>query len=242
MDDHNRRNIEKHSTPDSVAAYGEAVEEGLEDDEAAAILRYFSDTDATVLDIGCGGGRTTHVLRKIGYEVVGFDVSTPMVHEAQSHVSGVPLLIADVTAMGFQAETFEYALFPYNGLDLLYPEQKRHEALREIYRVLKPGGVFIFSARNAWNLPPLEPPFSVRDLGYALLLLAYRLVSNMFANHYRETSIGIRYGDWDEDGVSYFINPFEQKQQLRDHGFKVLDVIGGTFSSNPHYVAWKPLQ
>lgn len=238
--EYDQDNIELHSLPESVEAYSQYVEEGLEDDEATAVARYFSKAGARVLDLGCGAGRTTLPLKNLGFSVIGVDVSKPMVHEARSRVSNTPFLTADAASLAFEDETFDYVIFSYNGLDLLRPEKKRHEALQEIYRVLKPGGIFVFSSRNTWGLPSLLSSFSWRTVPQLVFTLGYRLVSGTLTKHYREAEVGIRTGDWDAEGISYFINPEEQKRQLRDHGFELIDTIGRYFGYNLHYVAWKP--
>lgn len=241
-EDYDTLNNALHSRPESVTAYRQAVDHGLKDDEAAAIIRYFAEDGARVLDIGCGAGRTTGPLAELGFDVVGIDVSEPMVHEAQSLVPNVPFITSDVSALGFHDAVFEYALFSYNGLDLLWPEQKRHNALREIYRVLKPGGIFIFSTRNAWHLPAVNSPFDLRSWVHSVLLAGYRLLTDRFTTHYKETNVGLWTSDWNAQGVSYFSNPIAQKQQLRDHGFQVLDILGGYFATDLHFVTWKPVE
>ena len=80
------------------------------------------------------------------------------------HARGVPQALRqlagqrELRALGchedaqFHDGEFDVVMFSYNGLDCLDPES-RLVALREISRVLKPGGVFIFSAHNTRALP-----------------------------------------------------------------------------------------
>jgi len=50
--------------------------------------------------------------------------------------------LGDATDLEFDAETFDYALFSYGGIDAIRPEKRRERAFEEIKRVLKPNGIF----------------------------------------------------------------------------------------------------
>lgn len=52
----------------------------------------------------------------------------------------------------FGDASFDAVVFSFNGIDYLAPNEKRHQCLRECHRVLKPGGVFIFSSHNPQSL------------------------------------------------------------------------------------------
>ncbi|MBU7044641.1 MAG: methyltransferase domain-containing protein [Theionarchaea archaeon] len=100
--------------------------------------------ESEVLDIGCGTGYTAcKIAQKYNSHVVGIDISEDMIVKAQEraqqhHLKSIELHIADVFDLPFQNETFD-AVIMESVLNLL-PDEKR-EALVEIVRVLKPGGV-----------------------------------------------------------------------------------------------------
>lgn len=97
-----------------------------------------------VLDVGCGGGVTAQGLALEGFTVVGVDPSLGAIAEATRHADGV----------SFAVSTGEVLPFPDDGFDaVLCTEVLEHVSnpaavVAEIGRVLRPGGVFLFSTPN----------------------------------------------------------------------------------------------
>jgi ubiquinone/menaquinone biosynthesis C-methylase UbiE len=237
-------NVASYFEQECVDAYAELNDHGLIWRETQATQRYFTRSDAAVLDIGCGTGRTTGPLSEMGFDVVGVDLSEPMTREARSLVADATFVTGDATELGFRDETFDYALFSFNGIDLLYPEDERHAALSEIHRVLNPGGIFIFSARNAWAYPvPSRDERSPWPWLRAMLEVGRDFLRRQVTSYYDHNAyVGTWTRNWEEYGVSYFICPPLQRRQLKNHDFEVLDVLGGYFANHLHYVARKPVK
>ena len=104
--------------------------------------------NSKILDFGCGSGRTTEVLRGRGHDTTGVDFSFAMLKTARSDGRDIPYIAGDASSLSFQDMLFDVVLFSYNGIDCIYPHKQRLKALQEIKRVLKPGGLFIFSSHN----------------------------------------------------------------------------------------------
>src|SRR6202035_763103 len=101
-----------------------------------------------LLDIGIGGGRTTPFLLEISTDYTGIDYSAPLVDRAKEKFKLDSIFQCDVRDMRrFADETFDFVLFSFNGLDYV-SHQGRLKALAEIHRVLKSGGIFMFSSHN----------------------------------------------------------------------------------------------
>ncbi|WP_433330655.1 class I SAM-dependent methyltransferase [Spirillospora sp. CA-294931] len=96
--------------------------------------------DATILDVPCGGGLTFKTLRAPKHYVAA-DLSPTMLARARKnahrHNATVTLVQADITKLPFPDATFDTCV-TYNGLHCL-PDPA--SALRELARVLRPGGV-----------------------------------------------------------------------------------------------------
>ena len=217
------------TTGDAVARYtGRISDSELFPQERKAITRYFTDTDASVLDVGCGVGRISHLLHERGYDVTGVDVSEPMVEKARSLFPEITFRVEDIRGTSFDSKSFDYIVFSYYGLDYVLPKAERVKALREIYRLLKPAGILVFSSHNSWYVG--------RDV--AELYLSEKNRDRIFSRRKIES---VPLGEVE----IYLSNPIHQWLQLRKCGFTLLDVVGKRdgflrfFERDPHYIAKK---
>lgn len=87
-----------------------------------------------VLDAGGGTGRVAAQLRPLVGELVLLDQSLPMLHQAQT--KGLDPLRGDVTRMPFPDASFDRVVV----VDALHHFMHPQEAIRDLWRVLKPGG------------------------------------------------------------------------------------------------------
>jgi SAM-dependent methyltransferase len=125
--------------------------------ELEIIRRHFPAAPARILDLGCGAGRTTVGLESRGYDVEAIDLSQDLVEEAQQRVTRSRVHLMDARHLAFSDNSFDAALFSFNGLDCVYPTAERLRVLAEVHRVLRPGGIFYYSGHNglgAWYPRP----------------------------------------------------------------------------------------
>lgn len=222
-----------------VELFAQGAHDGLFDVERRAIESHFSRDDATVLDLGCGTGRTTTVLDRMGFDVVGVDVSEPMIQRARSLFPDIDFHVGDASDLQFGDERFEYVLFSFNGLDYLQPEGERYVALREIWRVLSSGGTFVFSSHNSFYLLPANPNSLSGYLHVARFWLRNALDGNILSRYKDDV-----YSDKPID--TYYISPLGQRRQLKQCGFEPVDVLhkdalpSANLDPWPYYVAEKP--
>jgi tellurite methyltransferase len=101
-----------------------------------------------VLDAGCGSGRNLVYFMREGFDVCGVDVSPDAVAHVRSLARALAPLLPEenfrrepVERMSFEDESFD-AVLSSAVLHFASDEAHWHAMMREMWRVLKPGGIF----------------------------------------------------------------------------------------------------
>jgi ubiquinone/menaquinone biosynthesis C-methylase UbiE len=137
----------------AVRHYTGAVKRvGLWESEKIFFATYFKRSDR-ILDLGCGAGRTTFGLWRGGYRnISGADLSAEMVRSARKTAEKARIPIgfveADARSLPFGDKEFDSCVFSFNGLMQIPGRSDRVRAMKEVRRVLKPGGMFIFTTHD----------------------------------------------------------------------------------------------
>jgi ubiquinone/menaquinone biosynthesis C-methylase UbiE len=98
----------------------------------------------TVLDLGTGTGTIAHAISPQVKDVIGVDISEDMLSEAQKHnrSTNIQFLRGDIRDLPFLDNSFTKVTARMVFHHLIRGLKK---AVKEVYRVLKPGGIFCLS-------------------------------------------------------------------------------------------------
>jgi len=99
------------------------------------------------LDLGCGHGDFTNELYKLGAKIQGLDFSVKLINYARKNHSDITFYLSDVRKTPFKRNTFDIVvanlvIHYFKGLKPVF---------KEVSRILKPGGLFIFSMHHPVN-------------------------------------------------------------------------------------------
>jgi 2-polyprenyl-6-hydroxyphenyl methylase/3-demethylubiquinone-9 3-methyltransferase len=100
------------------------------------------------VDIGCGGGFMSEALAARGAKVTGIDPSAPAVAAARAHAAENGLSIDYREGAGERLPFADASLDCAVIVDVLEHLNDPEETLREVRRVLKPGGFLLFDTLN----------------------------------------------------------------------------------------------
>ncbi len=143
-------------------------------------------SDTQVLDLCCGSGQTTQLLAKLSQNVTGLDASPKSLQRARQNVPSASYVQAFAESMPFADNLFD-VVHTSVALHEMQPQQLR-KIINEVYRVLKPGGVFtlidfhtptnpifwpgvsvfllLFETETAWELLKTDLPGLLAETGF----------------------------------------------------------------------------
>src|SRR5919201_2903863 len=103
-----------------------------------------------IVDLGCAAGAITHFLSELGAETVGVDAEPRAIEKARELFPGLEFTVADVAELPFDDASFDKAV----AADLVehLDEETFRRMLRELQRVLRPGGSFTLYTPNPRHL------------------------------------------------------------------------------------------
>lgn len=117
-------------------------------DKVCEYIRPHLNKDMEVLELACGSGQLSFSLSKHTKSWIGTDFSEQMILEAKKRgeYENLTFETADATALSYSHEKFDCVLIA-NALHIM---PKPDEAMKEIYRVLKPNGT-LFAPTFLWK-------------------------------------------------------------------------------------------
>jgi len=159
-------------------------------------------SEASILEVGCGGGLLTLELAKKGYELTGLDLSKESLTTAKEHAKKLGLKtqfksgnVYDIPAVD---DSFDVVVITELTEKLL----NLPLALKEISRVLKPGGVLLFDTINrTWK--------------------SWLVVANLLESPVVSNGFPPQFHDW-----RLFVKPDEMDSLLAQHRLEGREFVG----------------
>lgn len=111
---------------------------------ARKVARYFKETDTIlrILDLGCGPGNLAGGLYNVELSklIFGVDISRDMLKEARKNVPAFLPIQSLAERLPFKNNSFDAVI----GFSVLHHLPDLNKLWKELYRIIKPNGLFIF--------------------------------------------------------------------------------------------------
>ena len=113
----------------------------------------------TAVDLACGTGSVALLLAREGMQVIGVDLSQEMLCVASQkaqELENPPLFLCQDLSRLWLPRGVDLAVCALDSLDYITDPAACAEAIRRVYRVLNPGGIFIFDVNTPEKLRAMD--------------------------------------------------------------------------------------
>lgn len=113
----------------------------------------------TAVDLACGTGSVTALLAQKGLWVIGVDMSEEMLTQAQQKAMELekpPMFLRQSLQELYLPRGVDLAVCALDSLDYVTDPEDCREAIRRIFKVLNPGGIFIFDVNTPEKLRAMD--------------------------------------------------------------------------------------
>lgn len=115
------------------------------------VLTTFLRPDLPTLEAGTGGGRIVRALRELGFSnLAGYDYVPGLIDEARRRdpSGSIRFEVQDATQLTYPDASWDQLIYMQQILCFIDSAELRAAAVREAWRILKPGGTAAFSFLN----------------------------------------------------------------------------------------------
>ena len=151
---------------DADKALAESYDRLTDDVDYAATVDFYEEilrregvSPRTCVDLACGTGSVTEILARRGYQVTGVDLSEEMLTVAAGKVMDLeqpPMFSCQPLEQLRLPRAVDLAVCALDSLDYITDPADCAEAIRRTYKVLNPGGTFIFDVNTPEKLRAMD--------------------------------------------------------------------------------------
>jgi SAM-dependent methyltransferase len=109
---------------------------------------HFGDVDGVILDLACGMGRHLTEFNGAGFNAVGCDLSFTLLRTGIDEYGPLPVARADMRSLPYCSGSFAGLVNFFTSFGYFATEEENLSVVREMARVLRPDGVFLFDYLN----------------------------------------------------------------------------------------------
>jgi ubiquinone/menaquinone biosynthesis C-methylase UbiE len=148
--------------------------------EVAGIITLLNLPEGSrILDLCCGHGRHAIPLAQHGYQITGLDLSERLLEraEAEAEIQGVNIrwVHSDMKHIPFENE-FDAVINVFTSFGYLENEDEDRQVLQQVYRALKPQGLFLLESVYQPRVMRSFTPHGITRYDDGLLVLEERRI------------------------------------------------------------------
>jgi ubiquinone/menaquinone biosynthesis C-methylase UbiE len=117
-----------------------------------AFIRSILSKKGTILDLCCGTGRHSIILRRKDWNMIGLDLSKNLLAIAKRNMKHekikIPLVRADMRHFPFRNQVFDAVICMFTSFGYLPSESEDTKSFKEVQRTLRKNGKFLLDVAN----------------------------------------------------------------------------------------------
>lgn len=195
----------------------------------------YAPTTKSFLDVGCGTGTLSILLKEAGYDVTGVDLSDEMLMmanaKAQDKQLSIPFFQQDMRELDGFSSMDAVGIF-CDSLNYLETEEDVQETFARVHEILKDNGLFIFDVHSLYKMDEIfkDGTFTLNDDEISYIWNSYEGEYPHSVEHDlsffvldEETN---KYDRFDEFHKQRTFSMEQYKQWLTNAKFNILEILG----------------
>jgi 23S rRNA (guanine745-N1)-methyltransferase len=174
----NKKSLSPGDTPQAVQARRAFLQAGHYQPLRDAIEQILKSIKfSNILDIGCGEGYYTSVMRQLSHDVFGLDIAKPAVQTAAKRYPSITWLVASGAKLPFSSQSFDVVTSLFSPLPL--EEMARVLKAKSYLLMVTPAPNHLFSMREALfdNVQSHTPEKFIEHLSAEFTLLSQQTLT-----------------------------------------------------------------
>src|SRR5437868_2958495 len=176
----------------------------------------------TVLDLACGAGRHTKVLRERWW-TVGLDLSMALLKIARKESPDAPYVRADMRELPFADESFDLVVNLFTSFGYFDQDREHLRVLSCVCSSMKPGGTLVIDFLNASQVRHELVPYDER-VENGITIEQRRAISS--DDRFVEKTIRLRERRKEYIERVRLLSPRDLQRMLVESGFEVVKLLG----------------
>lgn len=152
--------------------------------------------------------------------IIGLDIADKLIDSAKEYIKNnnwdIEFVLGDATDLKYDDNLFDIVIFSFHGLQTIPGMNNRIKVLKEVYRVLKSNGLFIFTAHDRDGNKEFAEFWKEEKLKWEKGIQDKRL--EIYGDRYMIDKTG-------EEGFIHLSSIEEMKEFINNTDFKIVEYV-----------------